>query len=655
MRLNLFSAAKWPLILAISVLAVAQAQTAAAAGATQTAIHFHAIGTSVVSSGPLGADVMTKSEYPRSNVLTDSDFRALNASGGSSGAAAPRQLSSARKTGMSIPGKEAGRIFAQSGGVSPDTSGHSSTSKALPPPPTSIPNPHGRPIVDVSSRVFGFPGLTQRDQRLAGTGAYTLTQFSLEPPDQGLCVGNGFVVETINDAIAVYDTSGNLLAGPTAMSQFFGFAPEIDRKTGITGPFISDPKCAYDRETRRWFVTELAQDNGSNAAATGRNYNVIAVSQTSDPRGGFFTFTYDVTDDGLNGTPDHTPICPCFGDQPLLGLDKYGVYQSTNEFGAGFSGAQIYALSKQGLIDAADGDSSGLVGVSFDAGALATPEGACCWYTVQPAIGSSREDGEDSSGRGVEFFLSALQFGAPAAYALLDNRIAIWALTNTRSLRSDSPNLGLSFQVIASETYGQPSPAAQKPGPTPFDTFIGLGEPEAPLNSNDDRMNQVVYSDGLLYSGVNTIIGDGSRTGIAWFAVKPSLHHGVVSGHVVRQGYVAAAGQSVLFPSVVANEDGEGLIGFTLTGPDYFPSAAFVKLGDDDGSSVRIAANGFAPEDGFTCYKSQDAQDNGVCRWGDYSAAVTDGRNIWWATEYIPNLPRRVNANWGTWIGKVGH
>jgi hypothetical protein len=27
--------------------------------------------------------------------------------------------------------------------------------------------------------------------------------------------------------------------------------------------------------------------------------------------------------------------------------------------------------------------------------------------------------------------------------------------------------------------------------------------------TNDDRMNQVVYANGLLYSGVNTIIGDG--------------------------------------------------------------------------------------------------------------------------------------------------
>ena len=56
----------------------------------------------------------------------------------------------------------------------------------------------------VSSTFFGFLGLTHRDQRLSGTGVYTNTQFNIEPPDQGLAVGSGFVVEPVNNVIAVY-------------------------------------------------------------------------------------------------------------------------------------------------------------------------------------------------------------------------------------------------------------------------------------------------------------------------------------------------------------------------------------------------------------------------------------------------------------------
>ena len=53
-------------------------------------------------------------------------------------------------------------------------------------------------------------------------------------------------MEAINNAISVYDTLGNLLSGPEALSQFWGLTPEIDRVTGITGQFVSDPKCVYD-------------------------------------------------------------------------------------------------------------------------------------------------------------------------------------------------------------------------------------------------------------------------------------------------------------------------------------------------------------------------------------------------------------------------
>jgi hypothetical protein len=217
-------------------------------------------------------------------------------------------------------------------------------------------------------------------------------------------------------------------------------------------------------------------------------------------------------------------------------------------------------------------------------------------------------------------------------------------------LTTSSPKLTLSFQVIASETYGQPNPAAQKPGPIPLGTL--LGESLQFINTNDDRMNQVVYSNGLLYSGVNTIIGDGSRTGIAWFAVQPSFNSGTgaVSGRVVHQGYVAVAGDNVIFPSLAfANES--GVLAFTLVGPDYFPSSAYVKVGEDGTSHVHIAANGAAPDDGFSGYVAYSG--GNVARWGDYSAAVSDGDKVWFATEYIPHSPRTALADWGTFIGKI--
>jgi hypothetical protein len=633
------------LIVAAALLVASQVQPVSAQtvqAIKQSVMPLKTLGQSTIHGGSVSSGAIALPEIQGDRATTGGKNQAAGI------AAAPTAMSVPRLGlhGLPIPSKTHGAAISQ-GIIGMAVSSASSTAK-LPLPPTKNPNPHDSEVIDSSSSTFGFNGLTHRDQRVAGTGIYTNTQFSLEPPDQGLCAGGGFVVETVNNAISVYDTSGNLLSGPEALSQFWGLTPEINRKTGITGQFVSDPKCVYDPDTERWFITELMQDTGTNGS--GRNFNLIAISKTSDPRGAFLVLSYDVTDDGLNGTPNHAG-CPCFGDQPLLGFDAYGVYQSTNEFGASppfnFNGAQIYAIPKKGLIDAASGDFSHLYVVAFDAALALVPYGGLS-YTVQPAVGAGAQDAGDASGSGVEFFLSALQFGNPP-YQVLDNRIAVWALGNTRSLTTSSPKLSLSFQVIASETYGQPNPAAQKPGPIPLGS--SLGESEQLINTNDDRMNQVVYANGLLYSGVNTIIGDGSRTGIAWFAVKPNFSSGTVSGQVVRQGYVAVAGDSVIFPSLAFADDQAGVLAFTLVGPDYFPSAAYVKVSDEGTSDVHIAAAGAAPDDGFSGYVFYSG--GHVGRWGDYSAAVSDGSSVWFATEYIPHLPRTALANWGTFIGKI--
>jgi hypothetical protein len=71
-----------------------------------------------------------------------------------------------------------------------------------------------------------FEGLNFFDQRFANNG----NQFSIEPPDQGLCVGNGFVLETINDVLQVYSTGGRRSApSPTS-------TPSTATRPRSTGP-----------------------------------------------------------------------------------------------------------------------------------------------------------------------------------------------------------------------------------------------------------------------------------------------------------------------------------------------------------------------------------------------------------------------------------
>jgi hypothetical protein len=539
----------------------------------------------------------------------------------------------------------------------------------------TLPNPHHQHVVPADRSFSGFAGLTHYDQRTAGTGAYANTQLSDVPPDQGLCVGNNRVMEIVNNALAVYDQSGTRLAGPVALAQFFNRKPEIIRSTPVVyGDFLSDPRCYFDSGTRRWFITEtqFARDP-STGAFEGPSSIIFAASETSNPVGGYFLYSFDTTD-GDGTLPGH-PGCPCFGDQPLLGANADGFFISTNEYpinGPGFNGAQVYALSKASLIA---GNLPTVVHIN--AGAIPVPPpdqpNGGIWYSLQPATSPGGGDaGDEDSGAGNEYFLSALQFG-PAPF---DNRIAVWALTNTGSLASGSPDVKLLHTVITTESYGMaPAPstfsAEQKRGSTPLRDLLGDVDPRETITANDDRMNQVVYAAGDLWSGVNTSIAAGDDdvplVGIAWFDVTPSLHHGVLSATIHNQGYVSVNRQNVMFPSIGVNRSGQAAISFSLIGPGYYPTAAYSPIAGGAAGDVRVAGAGVGPNDAFDGYVAEGGA-NAPVRWGDYSAAVADSDgNIWVAAEYIGQScklaqfsldttcggTRTILANWGTFIGKL--
>jgi len=186
-------------------------------------------------------------------------------------------------------------------------------------PPTVAPNPSPNAVTTQNQNFSGFAGLDHFDSRFASNG----NQFSGEPPDQGLCVGGNFVIETINSVTAVYNASTHkMVAGPTSLSAFFDLPPEVIRSTPpVFFSETTDPRCYFDTATGHWFMTmlNLALDPVA-GSFTGQTAVFIAVSQTSDPTGAWSVFSLNTTDDGNHNSPSH-PGCPCVGDQPLIGAD----------------------------------------------------------------------------------------------------------------------------------------------------------------------------------------------------------------------------------------------------------------------------------------------------------------------------------------------
>ncbi|HEX3428886.1 MAG TPA: hypothetical protein VHS36_08775 [Candidatus Limnocylindrales bacterium] len=527
-------------------------------------------------------------------------------------------------------------------------------------PSTNVPRPATSAVVSAPS---GFAGLDHFHNRFpdGASAAYAGNQFSLEPPDQALCIGGSTIIESVNTVVRVRDTSGAELTKAVPLNQFFSLAPEIVRSSPpVYGDFTSDPKCLYDSATGRFFLTILQLDiDPGTGNFTGGSHVYIAVSKSSDPiADGWYTFVVNTTNDGTGGTPNHAG-CPCLGDQPLIGTDANGFYFTTNEFPvftAGFNGAMVYAMSKSALESGAI--SAGQTQAIFQP---TLAEGQA--YSIQPATTPPGGATESANG-GTEYFLSALDFNGAT-----DNRIAVWKLTNTSSLAT-SADVHLASSIVATETYGQPPAVTQKPGSTPLIDYLratkSANEHLSLLNSNDDRMNQVVFADGHLWGAVNTAVKSPTgptRSAIAWFIVNPS---GTPS--LVRNGYVSVATDSVMFPAVSATAAGSGLMSFTLAGPNTYPSAAYVTLDATHGtSSVKVVKAGVGPADGFTGLVSFAG--NGVERWGDYgaSAVAADG-TIWFAAESINQTctlsefvatnfrcgdTRTQLANWGSWIAGV--
>jgi hypothetical protein len=519
----------------------------------------------------------------------------------------------------------------------------------------------------------GFIGLTHLDQWSAGTGIYANSQFSTEPPDQGLAVGSRFVLEAVNAALAVYDQRGKVLAGPTAFNQFFHLAPEISQ-TGEFGDFVTDPECYFDQQTQRWFITIAQVDVDPITGNFGpRGHILIAVSKTNDPTREFNLFRIDATDDGNRATPFHTG-CPCFSDQPHVGADRNGFYISTNEFNIAslngspslLTGAQIYAISKQSLVE---GDE--LPTVVHLVPELSSPD---IPYSIIPAKSFRVQDksGEQSNNGagGVEYFLSTPDITNP-----LDNRLAVWAISNTDSLANAKPDLKLAKVIFTSEVYGPPPSAEQKFGPTslrdflatpqaPTECFFQAAEPLEKLHTNNDRIQQVVFVDGTLWAGLNTVVGQSNgkqRAGIAFFSVVPSMSGAILKAGIAKQGYLSVPREDVLNPAIAVDGSGRATMVFTLAGPDIFPSAAYVNIAGADPLKVHVIAAGVAPEDGFTGYDACTVGAMGIARWGDYSAATTDEHgNIWVATEFIRTESSGIPgtgtffAHWGTFIATAG-
>jgi hypothetical protein len=448
--------------------------------------------------------------------------------------------------------------------------------------------------------------------------------FILEPPDQGLCVGflgkTKVVNEIINDVTAFYTPNGTLVSSKIDLNTFFGEPFTLN---------VSDPRCLYDTTTQAWFFSVVVYTN----SLFPNHSDLLVLNKNLQTA----VYHFDTT------LPSNTAgQCPCFGDQPKLGIDKNNVYISVDQFGAGAAletGADLFAISKSQLVkeaatvNIAEFDNLSLGGIGITA--------------LQPAITNS-----DSN---VEYLLNSFPYADEAQLIpnTIEKLLGLWALSDTGNVTSGGvPKL--SATIIISQVYGAPVPALTTNGLS-LATF-----------SNDSRMQQVQFINGHLLGALDSAVivdkDPQTRDGAAWFVIRPRVDsNGVIAGgRFDAQGYVAVKGEFLVYPAITQTFEGTTGIAFSITSPTLNPSTGYVVSTSERGvrfGGAHITATGSGPDIGFTCALGFPQQ----CRWGDYSWSTLDpnGKDLWMAAELtVPQvatskLHPHSKTNWGTQVWDV--
>jgi hypothetical protein len=541
-------------------------------------------------------------------------------------------------------------------------------------PGSSAPRAAIRPssILGVVSRESGWQGLDHFDQRMADNG----DQGEVIPPDQGLCSNGRDVVEAVNNAIRVYSTSGTPTSGIVSSNQFFwGDHWVVHSASGFTASphELVDPSCIYDAGSHRFYLTMFELVSDHQATPLGPSALDIAVSSGPAALGTWTVYRLNTTNDGTNGTPLRRG-CPCFPDYPHIGTDANGLYVSVNEFstrGTAANGAVVYAINKAALA----------LGTPTIRAAMLNTSGQDVYngtrvtgFTLAPALSTGTQYAPNTM-----YFLSSTALTALGRPIWSRRVIAVWQIGNTRLLRSRPASLVLTRRGVAVGGYFLPPGSNQKVGPVPLAnclndttcaTFL-LGSPdkfresEYALESNDTRMMQSAYAHGRLWGAVDTavIVGGTRKAGVTYFVIAPT------TGRLIKQVTLAVGNANITYPALGVTATGHAVMALTLSGRDYFPSAAYVRVDDRPATSaglLTVVGAGQGPADEFGGYR---AFPSGRPRWGDYGAAVVVGPTVWIASEFIAqtctlaqyeadpfgtcNNTRTAFANWSTHVTSV--
>jgi hypothetical protein len=538
---------------------------------------------------------------------------------------------------------------------------------------------------------------------LAATPNYTI-----EPPDQGICANSQFVVEALNiGEIQVYSASTlqPVSNGYTTFDSLMALA-----KQGTSGwSSGGDIMCNYDYGNGgHWIFTEFVSASPEKPLVAGGQpgpfqgcfvgikdscYEGIAVSVTNNPLGKYYVYFYNPNkinnDPGVGYFLNDYVKTATTRDAFMMFYDEFNQNGTTipacPAFGCGgFNGAQQVAFNKNAL---ENGWSASKVTAAYENmgnaknlypipanGAFQPAPASCfsgvyagfvCWYQVIPAQSADPSQYDNSNG-GTGYMFASLDFLGAG-----DNRAAVFAWSDLSALNSagcsscSSITFGgklLTTPVVYRDEgvdclvqYGGVCGLGkQKAGPIPLGDNCGpliptstASCPEGGIATNGDGATQASYGNGHVWGAIATGL-------VQKFASSTEVHLGAAfweiaasggSASLTSGGYVSPAHADVEFASMAAMDSGGALISFTLSGKAFYPSSAYDTISSSGTVGSFITITALGKSPTDGFTEYQGYPGTTRPRWGDYGGAIyVPTLGVVFASEYIEHPNCSSNA-----------
>ena len=451
-------------------------------------------------------------------------------------------------------------------------------------------NPRRNPnlLDDVGQNIIGPPDMLLQQQRRNTTRAPEpllnfegLTDQRFTPPDTIGEVGPNHYVQMVNTSFAIYNKEGEQIQARRDVNQLW----QGSGQTICTNRNDGDPIVLYDSLDDRWLLSQFASPS----------HLCIAISQSADPTGAYYTYQFDVGD---------------FPDYFKFGVWSDGYYMSANE-----SSYTAYAFDRAKMLL---GEKASFQKINQQRNLLMPSD--LDGSTAPPANSPN-------------YFYTFKDDDFPPHQSNADV-IEVWAF----AVDWQAPN-NTTFTLVASLDITDFTYSVC--GHFDFDCVRQQGTGQRIDSISEWPMWRAPYRN---FGTHETLLGNfaidvgNDQAGIRWFELRKN---GASAWTLYQEGTHAPDNASRWLGSMAMDKEGNIALGYSASSSTQYPSIRYTtRLATDEkgtlGQEVTLIAG--------------TASQNGSSRWGDYSSLnldPTDDCTFWYTNEYI----LADDDHWKTRIG----